>query len=129
MASSQKLVPIALSIPKAYLTVLRILNPNFLVYPISLLDLGNDSISPTPYILNPPLKLRIFLLLAIGYTAYSAISTVSECLKLTKGTYSEDLPFHSTYKVQTIVLIFSYTFPDLIVSKPLTLSISDASLQ
>ena len=61
-------------------------------------------------------------------TAYSASSTGLECFKSTKVTHLEDPPFHSTYKLQPLVVFFVCTFPDFLVRNPLALLISDVSL-
>ena len=86
MVSLKKLVPVALSIPKGYLTVLGILIPNlwvFCQYLILTLDMiwyFQRSTSLTHH-LNAGCYWKILA------TAYSANSIRLECFKSTKGPH------------------------------------------
>ena len=128
MASSQKLVPMAFSLSKASSTILGIMIPNLWVfrqYPVLTLEMIESrqrSTSLTPH-------------LNIGYscnllaTEYSASYMGLECFKSAKGNHLEDLPFHSTCKVQPTVVFFACKLPYFLVRNPSALLIADISLQ
>ena len=128
MARSPKLVPLALSISKAFLSVLGILIPNMWVF-CQYHILNSEMIQS--------LQLGTFLTQHLNTgsscnrlsTAYVESSMVLKCWESTKSTYSEDLTFHSTCKVQLLVVFFVCTLPDFLIRNLFAWLIVNASLQ